>query len=556
MATYYVDFGAADDLQNGSTQTLAFKTFSHTFASGDIIWIRRSGTTLTVNPTWTSTPGVKYIGWPVAGDLYFGLMPADPNNWTADAATYPLITCSTATVVTLTASGFEAEFHRLKITNSGNNAGNYPVVVTSSSRFYNCWMEYTSTNVPSSLYVGFAYTSSNQKCLFKSCTITTAQSGSGAVSVSNNIGVFMFVNCTFSATKVSGAAYLVWFNSGITGYETYFINCTFTHSSTSIGATSIIYSSGASYAVYWYFYGCSISIESTSTNTTEITLNTGAAQGTTCYMANMTASKACKHTFPAYSYIHYYQFNQTAASTTYGIDPGQGSFLCGNNFTFVATDTTADIKNYAGTTVMIQNVTYNHEIVQTALQYPGTWQADYGALNAWKHTAPAGSVLSSATITRVGGAAYGLKLQILTGTFGTNPFYKSFNPMLPTVETIFAKLVSGANTVTIYGGYVGYGAVEYYAAANITCPSQEDVWFDMEYYDTAGSTRKIATSRAYAANLTADAGSTWNSDPGFTKFSMAVTVTTGQACLAPIRIYCVAQAAASYVYIDPLPVVT
>ena len=552
MANVYVDYGAGG-ANNGTSMTDAYTTIvGHAFSAGDLVWIRRSSTVLNLAATYTLLTGVKYIGWPIAGDLYYGSRPADTVGWDADSPTslpYAIISNNAGAYDTITASAATCEMHRLDIRDSRNGV-QYGVNVTATLLIQNCSMTYSGTgNNSAALYF---HNAANVTYLVKNCTLvcsgaTTSNSAVYCIYTST-VGTYQFVNCTIKNTETAHtAAQLVYINTA-TPCDVYFIDCTLYDYGTATSGAMISGSSPSN----WCLYNCTIDSDSGITQT-QVNLTYSATN--TVYATRITSNKACRHYYPAYSIINYSKFNQTVASSDYAIDPGQGSQLSGSNFTFKSGNVTTDIRCYAGTPIWVQNATFSNQVSPTTQQYPGIWSSDHGGtLGAFQYTGPKGTV-STNNVYRSGGEGFSLKFQITAGAYG-DPFWKQLTPMLPALETIWVACASGARTVTFYGAYVGYGQTEYYASPNITQPSAEDIWFDLDYYGAATAVRSSATTKAFGTALTTDT-STWTGDSSITgKFRLTASFTTGQACLVPIRLYCIACAPNSYIYIDPKAVIT
>ncbi len=244
--------------------------------------------------------------------------------------------------------------------------------------------------------------------------------------------------------------------------------------------------------------------------------------------------------------MHFSKIEQTYQQNTGALQIIDTNFRTGeiviDNFLAHASNTN-DITTVEGATIWINNASFQSGTPITGTTDPGVYVACNAAtLASFKYFGRNGTCISQTTALRTGGEAFALKF-VATGS-GLNS-RAPMNISVPGRECLFANLVSGANTITFYGGYdAGYA----------TAPAAEDIWFDIEYLDQATGAHKATTSCRAIGALTSDS-STWTGAT-LTKFKLALTVTTGQACFASIRFYFAKTDATGITYIDPKCVVT
>jgi hypothetical protein len=170
----------------------------------------------------------------------------------------------------------------------------------------------------------------------------------------------------------------------------------------------------------------------------------------------------------------------------------------------------------------------------------GVVQDNNKTLGNWLKTSVAGSITYSNAV-RTGGADLSVKMSPSNNNFMQTLGLKLHEYGL---ETIYVSLVSGANTITVYGIYSGFTSP----------PTKETLIIESDYLDTSTAHRALVTSLSTGA-LTSDT-STWSISG--TVFKLVLSVTTAQSCVSPIRIILTQpqDTAASAVYIDPIPVVS
>lgn len=554
MADVYVDFSAANDGDGtapaqaaGAGLTGAYKTLvSKTFASGDLVWIRRS-TTLTITSQLTlSQGGAIYIGWPESGDPYYATRTAAGQVlWDGDASGYAIITATTnfATFVSV-ATNANQEFNKIKFfCNYTGTSAMDCLSVSIAASFISCWVEHAGTaasaTIQSAIFKGAAVTS------FKNSTIrfSGASTSTGTFVVrGTGSGYGEFINCTISATSASN-------NISVIGemQELYFIDCTISNSSTSATATVVFPGNGSAY----WLYNCTIDSDSTAQQFL-ITFNNSAGA---IAAHRLTVNKGCKISAHPNGQLHFSRFNQTVASNSFGIlEPNGGHTFTGSNISFVAGNTSGDIQISTGGYRAFRNVVFGNKTFPFGPTFPLPGNApnstsggnflDYeGTAGAFKYIGQHGKVENS-PVFRTGGESFSLKFEI---RYATNT-WNHLVPYFPGTEKIFVTLPASLSTVTIYGTTLG---VQQH-------PLKEEIWFNFDYYNGGTANRAMATSRVLGlSTLVASDASTW-SDANLmsSTFKLEVTVTPGQISHCPISLFYAPNKPGGTIFIDPKPVVT
>lgn len=551
MAEYYVDFSAANDgdgtapnqAASGGAAGAYNTILSKSFSSGDLVYIRRAGS-LDIAGDYTATAGVSYIGWAVSGDVHYADRPAAgiSEGWDSDVATHVniwtdganeewitgvgskhyriLFEQKTAANDIVTASGTATEFWHCLFQNTGNTANvlnGHIGAVGSNSIFYDCHFSYPNTTTITSN--GYMVTiGSGRRITFYGCTFV--QGDTSATSTTNfiNTGVstsqISFHNCLFEISRVSsnspsGAAML----TGLGGSNHTFTDCTFRNS-----GTHGIYLTSSSFS-NCKFIRCKLE-------------GAGVIQLGSAASNNVMEFEVSSWTW-----------NGTKASDI--VDTGSG--LIEN--TFIFRNTTFPAGNSAAHIVVGDQ--YGFKLFADNCTFPGTIITDNSANSdstvtditggLWQKIGQYGHLIST-SVVRTGGASFGIRGAAL-------PQIGLHNVPLDIgdygQESIYCSLDSGSNTVTVFGAWKGYV---------VQPPAGTNFWIELDYVDNAGL-RKIASSRV--SGFEADGDSAWVGDTGLTRFKMSVTVTTGAAQTAAVRIRTNSRAeTGAYFYLDPKPVVT
>lgn len=546
MANWYVDFSAANDGDGtafgqaaGGGLTGAYNTLaSKTFASGDMVWIRRKSITISATLT-LSQGGAIFIGWPQSGDTYFSTRPSSAQaSWDADAVGFAEITATTQIVTTMVsiATNHDQEFHRMKFNLAyTSTAATDALTVSARAKFFTCHVEHAGTGtaaVQRNLVIA-------ANCTFKNSIITFT--GAGTTATSFNIlmatasTIAQFLSCTISNPAAAGTLTV---SSTTAVNSAYFINCSFTRASTTATSTMIILGSTSD----TYMYNCTVDDESTGA-ATQIAYTTNT---TAFYAVNLTMNKGRRVNLPIGGIVHFARFNQTIVSSDYAINMQSGALVTGSNFTFMAGNTSGDVATALGGQYVIRNCSFaSFAPLGSPTDSAGSWFADYDSVpNDFRFMSHRGIVATS-NVVRTGGETYSLKCEINNG-LTTEAFWRVLHFIPTDQDIIWAPLPASISTVTIYGYHRMFGSDP---------PTNEDMWFDLDYLDAStGGHRAFASSKG-TGTLTSDS-STWTGDSSMTKFKMAVTITPGQACMAPVKIYLCKRVASAYVVIDPKPVIS
>lgn len=551
MADKFVDFSATNDGDGtafgqaaspggvGAYNTLVGKTF----AASDKVWIRRK--TKTQTALTFNTLNVIYIGWPVSGDIYFATRPAAAQaTWDPDAATYAEIDGLAATTPLVTVSTNSGqELHRLKIvTLSGTGTSTITFQSSVSTIVYNSWIENASTSI-----VAGVLTAISNTIKFDNCTLLHSGTGGTGFLINTAVGTYEteFINCVITGSSSMSTGRVLIFNNTATNY---LIGCTITCSSTTMTGDMIVSANSASVI---FMNDCTVDSDSTG-NQVQIDVGAGVAGSNARLVAfNLTMNKGRTIFLTGSNYVHFRRFNQSTSGgtpPTYAIQASApGTIVCGSNFTFQPGNTQGDIQVGNGIYYFLQNCTFasSTPMGPTPTDFPGVWVADdSSAVGFWKYRGQKGDT-SSNSVSRTGGETFSLKFELSSGSA---PFWKHMMPILPAFETIWVSLPASVSTITIYGAYKNYGADP---------PTQKDIWIETDYLDAgSGAHRAFSSSRQVNTTVLVADGSTWVGDTGLTIFKMTLTMTPGQACLAPIRLYHTKRVATAFVYIDPKPVVT
>ena len=527
MADKYVDHSATNDGDGtaptqagapggaGAFNTLAGKSFS----DGDVVWLRRKDKTY--GATWTpATAGVVYVGWPIAGDDYFATRPAAGTaaGWDADGDTYAELSFATSSYYVSVTTTDNQAFHRIRA-HQASSSGLTAWYVNSCSPTIKHCVGYNAA--PSIASYGFYL--NNSSAVLSDCEgeiLSTSGSAAG-INISGVIGSAKLYDCAGLNANETGAA------PGISIKA----NCLLVR---------CIGSGQTGPGIYWSATGpskhlidCtaqSVSGYGIDARGAALVRNLDLAAGRGYYMEN-TSDFGGSH--------HIRRLNQTVAGVA-GIWLNGGQVILHvDNATFAAGNTAADIIVTAGSLVVLRNAVFQSSPEILGPCEPGVWSFDHGGtVGAFKAWTKRGVIVSSSA-ARDGGSASSLQCQ---ANVATTPRQE---PLLQ-VGLDPVTLPSGACTVTVYVAHKSYG----------TPPTQDDLFFEIDYHDEAGGHRATGTSRDTAAPaLDADA-STWTGDSGLTITKLTASITTGQACTASLRLFLNAYDAAGYVLVDPRAAVT
>lgn len=540
MADFYVDFSATNDGDGtafgqaasggaaGAYNTLASKTFTN----GDKVWIRRVTRSGNYTSNVTATvAGIIYIGWPLSGDIYYSTRPsAAQSTWDADSGTFAAFSFSTGSFVV---SGSNCELHRLYILSSSTST---PLSYSGNTgvNHYNSKFE-SSGSVSgvafSTPLANFSYTG----CEFKSGTWSIGLGGTPYISVTS--AGCKFNNCTITLAGSNNNSSPLF---AITAANTILANIVAnlgTITSTMPVLLSIT-SSGL----------CSCDgFVVTATGFSSPTYNAAIVVSTNYniirnFQANFGSFINIGGSFNT---VDIKGFTQKLAVSAGGMQiGGSGNTVILENTTFITGNTSGDIAmggSQHSNTIICRNVLFANSTT------PVTLTSLDNVMYSFDHNQIAGdfrlitvncTAIASSTV-RTGGETFSFKLQNTSSSSFSNGELK-LSPLGR--ETIWLSLLSGSNTITIYGAY-----------KNHTALTAADIWMDTEYAN--GSNVPVAVTTFGTGALTSDS-STWTGDTGLTPFKLVLTFTLPSNQVVPLRIYGTKYEASAYTYIDPKPVIT
>lgn len=583
MATYYIDFGATYDGDGtaytqaaGAGQTGAYNTYvGKTFASGDIVWIRRSDTALGVTANYTGALGnVKLYGWPYAStDDHYAIRPADPRTtWDADSAEYAKVSCGT-TPRSFAPTGNDITLRRLwfDTTMTGSNNTLLMSIAGNSLDLRYCKATHSSIAVGSAVYAyALSSTGTNPKIQDAHFRGSVTTGGSSPYIVCNvnsgaSPGLVRNITVDIPCSQLQNGSGVTHFGNTAGNKPLVVENLTINFldpNPTIANAVALVQPSGDvrfndvtvtnaySGSVY---QGPSLVFGGVSTRVTN------------CRMSGAGAAGPVYTAIP--SFIEVKNWNVLYPMT--GSNPGT-PYTAG-------TINPVTLNNGAGKSrVIVTNGTLNTSSAAVAPVYLYNSSSellldnvdvvdanflvarlndrvlyDLFSINhdkvagAWHYENGTGRIDTSSAY-RTGGASYSLKGAGKDTALAQNARMSIVSQ--PGRETYFVDLASGSNTVTMYGAHVGW------AGTLKAAPDTFDVGFFFDYWNGDGDFSTCST--ASGAALTSD-DSTWNDDTGFTVFKVAVTVTTNGAQTVPFHIFLSPEYdSAGYVYVDPQIVVT
>jgi len=574
MSVYYVDYSAANN-GDGSTSAQAgspgaagaFNTLTGQLgASGDTFWIRRVVYTSAAYTLTFNVDNVKYIGWPLAGDEYYATRPVGAQAaWDGDAATYMKFSFSSGGAAVFSATGGALqEFHRLWFYNT-YNASNSAVAfqnITYNCLFENCYFQCTSAQSGQANQAVIMLFGRFYGCIAQIAAGTSLSSGWYMTSASSTGDVLMSGCSTPSSNAISGLT--VYAGGGNPTLNITCLDCTFYASGT--GYAILFDSDAAARTMYGkkFFYNCALYGSTTAAYGALAAITGGAIWGMQFDKCSIPAGSLLidirasgSNTTATDNEYYFSTVTQTAVSSTYAINNAHSaSCLSIENFTAYPGNTTGDVLSCGPCYIRSGTFYHTNEVATTIDGYRDVTIMDYAnKVGFFKSYQNAGLVTTDIT-ARTGGASYSIKmLPLFQATYSRSAdVYNTGKPITwigqPSKELIFLSVTAGSHTITVYGAHKIWA----------TAPTANDLWMEGSYYSSATlatiaqfSTRDDAYIPNSPAALTSDT-STWTGDTGMTIFKLAVTITVGQACLVPIRIYLSKFQAGAYVYIDPTPV--
>lgn len=594
MATKYVDFGAAND-GDGTTYTQAsspggvgaYKTIvGKTFASGDVVWIRRSATALNLTAAYTGTlTNVSLIGWPLSGDAQYANRPAGPQGtWDGDSANYAKFTTSNAfnnfaptspggayisriwVDSSLTSGGttFLADFTATLTTNYctvENSQFTYSSAVTGTAadlrcltigstltKLYNIYCKGASDSAASSsIIVGTVAIATNANPTYiNGLTIDVTYCVRGTNSGTGNAAAFCYTGASSTAPPSSTENVTINFLQTPTaglgtalrvanqGHKFYNILITSTYSGSAYEGPGIfidqdfveitnLQGSGNMGCIYVSANYCKLDVKNWNVNYAMACSTTYTTAGNCFPVMLSTASVAKNGNILS---IANSVLTIGAGSTYIELVGSKGSKVF-SNYTNVPTSGIHTTSMNLDST--FEFFSYNHA----------------RTLGSWHYENMVGT-LDSSSVTRSGGAAYSIKSGITTNTFayGRDRFFLS----QITRETLYVTLSAGTNTLTLYGCY------KTWAGTQKTLPNNRDIGFLLSWFNNSNA-YQITNTGADTA-LTSDS-STWTGATGLTAFKVTATLSSAAAQTVPVSIFINQEYdATGFFYIDPMIVVS
>lgn len=548
MADKFVDFSASNDGdgtafgQAGSPGGAgAFNTLiAKTFTTGDKVWIRRKTLSSIATTITAGVDSVTYIGWPISGDVFFSTRPsAAQSAWDGDAAQFFVLQFTTATLtICLTSSGNNCAFHRITLQRDHTVPGRLLVNSGSGNAFYT--PQFINNTTPTSATSAQNYiTSAGDGCVMRSPYFKIGCISSlGAVVFSGN---FLTMDAAvYDATRCDTGPLI-----SHTGSKHYVNGLTvhLTANSSLYGDTVLSLASTNS-----NFYNVQMDVTGTTMQAPIISFNAangsyleinkyqdvnGVGQGLALTCSTGTTDRPFTAVFNNLAY----------SSTTYAI-ASSGSGACVNGRLLFRGCTSANTSGYYNSGTAATNTAFifssctkgGADWITTAKLSTNSWVRSLDASNNFEVTFSGSGKLISSNTYRTGGETYSYKVNS-TGA-PTNPFRGLFPLSDFDVESQWVSLLSGSNTLTIYGAYKNY-------TGNPIDGSY--FWAEVDYIDGSGKPQTARTP----ITLVTDS-STWNNDTGLTVFKTTVTFTTNGTQVSPVRLYIGApQDGTGYYYIDP-----
>lgn len=526
MANYFVDFSAGVD--GSGTFASPYNTIvGKTFTSSDSVWCRRK--TLSVSSATTISQSCLYIGWPKSGDPYYSTRPSEAQSaWDGDAADYATITNSVVSSTSYTISN-NPSIHRFYFLRTGITSGTYNLITCSgNSQYTNCKFVLHETT-GAAIQTSGVTLNSFSNCIFEVGAGSYTPSAALNVTAASTIAL---VNCTFTTTGACN--YLI--NSAALIFTC--TGCTF-NALAYATSTNFIATSTTTDNSIALFKNCSL-------------YNAGGVGfiGSPLLIVDNCDVQAIKlYIEETNGPMLFKSFTQNGLSDTGAIDMRNTALAVINNLTTVNNNPKQAMYFYAESNTFGKQLCFVRNAVLDSIG-PASFGATCGGvgvvqdnnktLGNWLKTSVAGSIAYSSAV-RTGGADLSVKMSPSNNNFMQTLGLKLHEYGL---ETIYVSLVSGANTITVYGIYSGFTSP----------PTKETLIIESDYLDTATAHRALVTSISTGA-LTSDT-STWSISG--TVFKLVLSVTTAQSCVSPIRIILTQpqDTAASAVYIDPIPVVS
>lgn len=526
MPNYFIDPSATND-GDGTTAAQAsspggvgaFNTPNgHVFAGpGAVVWIRRASFLALTTYNWGTA---TIVGWPVPGDDLYSTRPASGTSagWDGDAPTWADLRFSGTATPTATVNFNWFAAYRCKFTHTAtSNSGTVWAFILGTTT-KNC---YFKSNVVGNANYAVAMPNGPFTSNVWSTTFEATDESKTYDDTKNALNIPQFFDCTFNKLRVNTSLFTMQ-NAVVSGGT--FSRCTF--SSPFGNAVSVVTTATTYVAVLidCTFDNSSVTSYPGATIASTVSISGRCLIRSATVLGTGLAVNVFGTACPPLHVSKFQQFNPPSTSGLTPIAAGDVSLKI-DNAQFV-NGNSPDVTVTAGGRVLIQNA-FRSPIAGTisvsqAAAGKAFVQDELSAQGSWRSLTTNTGTISKSTTQRTGGEVYSL----LASKTDSQPNYE---PMEffgePGWETIWVPLVTGANTITVYGAYKNYESDP---------PTSEDVWLETDYLNTgSGPGRAHATTKAQGA-LTADA-STWTGDT-VTSFKLVLVVTVTQGQVVPIRV--------------------
>lgn len=573
MATHYIDHSAAnngdgtDAAQAASGGAVgAFNGLIAnlgSFAAGDTVWIRRSGTAEALSAVLTLWDGGGCYGWPKSTDPTYATRPAAGTSagWDADADDYAEFTTASTTDILVrptsaTAAMGVRRIHMLTSSTSSSMRGVNLKGGSENTSFSYCKFESSAGGAGRLVYVERSSFNTFDNCVFlrSSASVTSTSwegllfiygSGSSTPSYFNHV-----YSCSFDAGSIGdcgfGDAVFIRVGTSLTYCKNHTIsNCTFTGA-----ATKDTTGAGDAADPWMNLEGTNIKFLDCTIEDTE-TVTDYSKQSIYIHGADIKVERlklirgglirddanSIRNTLGIYEST---LINGASANANFFSLAGDTAKVTARGVDFDGATSEAVDVDGDDVDVLLVGCTYTGTVSTIAGARSYVTQLGAGALvGVWNKFTAGGLLTADAGVIRTSGvSAWSIRhLPVSGAVSGGLPMSigSAENP------TIFVNVASsGAKTFTLYAAYKNFSAAT---------PDGNSFWIEI-YYLNANNNLKLASSKGAA--LVAD-GSTWTGDTGLTvvRQSLAVTIPTAQVVSAVIYGALPFESSA-YGFIDPL----
>ncbi len=531
MSDIFFNFSAAN---NGDGTTAgqaaggggvgAYNTFDGVSpASGDVWWVRRSGTKVTITTQITPVDHFSICGWPMNGDKNWDDRPASgqSNGWDADVDEYAEVYKSYYILYwALTTTQLEGFFtSRMLYYGHSSNSPVHMIGDSSGCEYYRCKFVNTYSNYPAAKIGGFGTHVTD-------CIYTGIHNGYSVAAVATFIGIKggFVSNCQINFGM--DASYC---------YDTIFSNIDIILEQDSTSAQALVYTGN-----YKCRYENIVIDNSISTTTIKPIMMAGSSSENNYFDVKYRGSYTTLSIYGDYSI---YTFTPLLSGDTIDLT---GATVSGNYMSVNLENITTNTFSISSkdSIVYIKNlVTLDNNIIKNNMECSAAYSLNHGGVEGyWKGFLYQGTI-ESTDVYRTGGSPHSLRIErdrvVATIT-------ESF-PILgkrSRGEVIYLDLVAGTHTVTMYGAHRIF-------ASPLT---KTDLYLEVDYLNADGTSASITTRGAGA--LETDS-STWNGDTDLTIFKMVTTFAIPSNQTVPVRILgSITYEPNTYLYIDPIPVVS